>query len=53
MPNWSSQRYKYEGRNEGIPSDVIEAAIAVSERIRNTDSCINTQTFECANRYPV
>lgn len=37
MPAWSSQRYEFEGKRQGISPDVLEAAIQVFERIQSVD----------------
>jgi RNA-directed DNA polymerase len=37
MTSWSPQRYRFEGERKGIDADVIEASIAVMERIQFVD----------------
>jgi len=37
MSAWSPQRYRFEGERAGISSDVLDAAIQISERIRGVD----------------
>jgi RNA-directed DNA polymerase len=37
MPDWSPQRYKYEGEKLGVPSSIIENATKVIIRLREVD----------------
>ena len=37
MPDWSPQRYKYEGEKRGVPSSILENATKVIIRLREAD----------------
>jgi RNA-directed DNA polymerase len=37
MPDWSPQRYKYDGEMLGVPSSVLENATRIIQRISETD----------------
>lgn len=42
MSNWNPQQYSYRGRQEGVSSDVLEAAIGAIERIQAVDPRLPT-----------
>jgi hypothetical protein len=42
MPTWSPQRYRFSGSREGVPNDVLDAAVQINERIRKVNPQLPT-----------
>ena len=42
MPTWSPQPYRFEGEAQGVPPDILDAAIEINDRIRAVDARLPT-----------
>jgi RNA-directed DNA polymerase len=42
MPTWNPQRYRFRGARQGVPDDVLDAAIHINERIRRANPQLPT-----------